>query len=155
MAGNLSPNQLLQTHHTITMSTSSSPSTSTPLPQNKHSKVNKHTKVVILRLQPSSLSRFAPKATHRKESKVKSSPSSTPQPPAATITEAPPASSTENASESNATPIPRIEEPTNGDAPPPKKRKGPVPGSKRGLGQGVDNVGKPRGKPGPKKKPRL
>jgi len=61
----------------------------------------------------------------------------------------------DEASESNSTPVPNTDQPTTDETPKKISTKGPKPGSKRGLGLGSDSMPKPRGKPGPKKKPRL
>ncbi|KAI9893897.1 MAG: hypothetical protein M1814_005450 [Vezdaea aestivalis] len=86
--------------------------------------------------------------------KTKSSPSSTPVPPANS------SSTPDDASEAHSTPAPPST--SNDSAAPgaanPLKRKGvpgPKPGAKRGPALGPDGLPKPRGKPGPKKKPRL
>ncbi|KZF24309.1 DUF1711-domain-containing protein [Xylona heveae TC161] len=107
-------------------------------------------KVVILRLSPSLLSRFS-KQTSRKVSRGKSgsSATSTPNPPAE-----------ENSSESNSPSVADASvDANNATAPVEDTRRkgipGPKPGSKRGIALGADGLPKPRGKPGPKKKPRL
>ncbi|KAL3465149.1 INO80 complex, subunit Ies4 [Aspergillus heterothallicus] len=125
-------------------------------------------KPIVLKLSSSLLKRFAPvivtKDKRRKSStataiasnkssdvadspskkeEVPSSPSSSAADPA------PPASSVDNASDAASTPA----APAAGD-----RRKGlpgPKPGAKRGLNATPDNNIKPRGKPGPKKRPRL
>ena len=63
-----------------------------------------------------------------------------------------PADSTDQVSESASTPAPLADGSTPTEAG--KKRKAPASGAKRALGQNGDSTPKPRGKPGPKKKPR-
>ncbi|KAL9620444.1 MAG: hypothetical protein Q9160_005029 [Pyrenula sp. 1 TL-2023] len=138
------------------MSTTTTTISSTSTPRLR--KMNKPSKIITLRVSPAKLSKFAPKSASRKNSKLKAAPSTASTPALADIP-APPATnnnsnSSENASESNATPIP----PTT-DSPPvemPKKRgPGAKSGTKRAAGLTTDGTPKPRGKPGPKKKPRL
>jgi hypothetical protein len=116
-------------------------------------KNKKQGKVVILKLPPKILRRFQDPPANSEEQ----SPPSWASSPAPVVEQA---SSTlqvpeinEIASESNSTPAPTAADSVAGDIP--KKRKGP---SKRSLGQMTIDTGelpKPRGKPGPKKKPRL
>jgi hypothetical protein len=139
-------------HHPSIAHTMSTPSSNkvTPTPNPRSDKMKK-SRIVIFKLSPQLLARFssAPKKEVAKPS--------TPPPPASTPkveVDEKPMSANDDPSETNLTPVPSAD-PTNPDQPV-KKRKGPAPGSKRGLGQGVDNgQPKPRGKPGPKKKPRL
>ncbi|KAL4878262.1 INO80 complex, subunit Ies4 [Aspergillus karnatakaensis] len=63
----------------------------------------------------------------------------------------PPASSVDNASDAASTPIPGTATADGGR----KSLSGPKTGAKRSLNQTPDNSSKPRGKPGPKKRPRL
>ena len=147
-------------HHihltTITMSTPSLNPTSPPAPNGRSIKINKLRKVIVLKLQPDLLAQFLPKPVPRSNFKTKSSPSlastSNNLSAAAPI---PQTSSTDEASESNSTPVPNTDQPTTDETPKKTSTKGPKPGSKRGLGLGSDSLPKPRGKPGPKKKPRL
>jgi hypothetical protein len=117
-------------------------------------KNKKQGKVVVLKLSPKLLQRFEPPSTKEDDESTPSSASS-PAPVADDASTLKVPDINDNASESNSTPAP-----SNGDAnssDPSKKRKGPAPGYKRSLGQMVESNGtpKPRGKPGPKKKPRL
>ncbi|KAL1961868.1 hypothetical protein VTN77DRAFT_992 [Rasamsonia byssochlamydoides] len=97
-------------------------------------------RTLVLKLPSSLLARFSTPSEDKDKPKDISSP------PSSTSGDAmPPASSVDNASDALSTPA--------GDA----RRKGmpgPKPGNKRGLNQNGD-MPKPRGKPGPKKKPRL
>ncbi|PGG98482.1 hypothetical protein AJ79_08854 [Helicocarpus griseus UAMH5409] len=114
----------------------------------RSTKQSKLSKTLVLKLSSKLLKRFpgippAPEPPAEDKSKA-SSPSSSSVAPAAAA-----ASSADNASDAASTPVPQVEA---------QRRKGipgPKPGSKRGLGQGADAMPKPRGKPGPKKKPRL
>ncbi|EOD48402.1 hypothetical protein GTA08_BOTSDO09815 [Neofusicoccum parvum] len=118
--------------------------------------------VAILRLPPALLARFPTDGPVRKNSRSKSSSSSTPADTPAdpmVIEPAAPQSApdADSASALNGT-TSAID--NNSLAPPQNgaKRKGipgPKPGSKRTAGQSTDGTPKPRGKPGPKKKPRL
>lgn len=133
------------------MSTSTTSVSSTTLSNGRSEKVKKSYKI-IFRLSPHLLDQY-PSTVPRKESKSASSSAPSPPKAAEAVEDDKATSSNDYVSEQNATPIPNGDPPPPGD--PPKKRKGPLPGSKRGLGQGIDNAAKPRGKPGPKKKPRL
>ncbi|KAF2140028.1 uncharacterized protein K452DRAFT_310378 [Aplosporella prunicola CBS 121167] len=114
--------------------------------------------LVRLRLSPDLLARFPVDSPARKTSRPKSSSSSTPaDTPADPMIIEP--SPSQDASEAVSTPLPNGATPIDGNslAPPQNgvKRKGvpgPKPGSKRGA---AETMPKPRGKPGPKKKPRL
>lgn len=118
--------------------------------------------IAILRLPPAKLAQFLPDGPVRKNSRSKSSSSSTPidtpaDPMVIEPTEPQPALDGDSASAANGT-TPALD--GNSLAPPQNgvKRKGipgPKPGSKRTAGQSTDGTPKPRGKPGPKKKPRL
>ncbi|KAI9790034.1 MAG: hypothetical protein M1833_002123 [Piccolia ochrophora] len=137
---------------------SMNPSTpSTDVGSKRSGRSNKPSKIIILHLSPKALARFSPKPSLIKgssRSKSSASSNSTPVPPVEA------ASSADNPSDSNSTPapagtpnetMPRVS--TDG-----VKRKGipgPKPGTKRTLGGGQEGVPKVRGKPGPKKKPRL
>jgi INO80 complex subunit Ies4 len=130
---------------------SSSSNTISPPAQNgRPDKSHKPSKIVVLKLPAAILGRFLPKPTPQKNSKVKSTPSSasTPTGGQAAVT-APASSNNGDVSESNATPAPGTTEPLK------KKGGGAKAGTKRSLGQAVDGAPKARGKPGPKKKPRL
>ncbi|KAL9115930.1 MAG: hypothetical protein Q9227_000298 [Pyrenula ochraceoflavens] len=119
--------------------------------------MSKSTKVITLKLNPSLLTEFAPKPASRRNSKIKSTPSSA-STPAINDTAAPTSTlnngnASDNVSESNSTPAPANPSP---QAEAPKKRgSGVKPGAKRGATLMADGTPKPRGKPGPKKKPRL
>ncbi|KAG5289903.1 INO80 complex subunit Ies4 domain-containing protein, nitrosative stress-induced transcript [Histoplasma ohiense] len=139
----------------------------------------KLTNPLVLKLSSSLLSRFpgvpgptteepSPEDNGRNNS-IKSKPSSSPSPSSSSSSSSPsstsasasaaavtptvvaPASFADHASDATSTPT------NQSDAQRRKGIPGPKPGSKRGLGQGVDlnTTPKPRGKPGPKKKPRL
>jgi hypothetical protein len=120
-----------------------SPSTS----NTKSDKGKKGSRIVILHLSPDRLAQFVEKPPQEEKPSTPDAP--TPAQHTNGIPELKVEASTDAASESNSTPAP------NGDAPPEKKRKGPAPGFKRNLNLMVDGQPKPRGKPGPKKKPRL
>jgi hypothetical protein len=138
------------------MSTPSLTQASPLIPNGRPAKINKPRKIVVLNLQPRLLAGFAPKPIPRSNSKSKSSPSLVPTPTnLSTAPLIPQASSTEEASESNSTPVPNTDQITVDETPKKSTTKGPKPGFKRGLGQGTESMPKPRGKPGPKKKPRL
>ncbi|KAI9805795.1 MAG: hypothetical protein M1825_000409 [Sarcosagium campestre] len=115
-------------------------------------------KVIILKLSTKLLARFVPKSSARGKASARSkSLASSHSTPVATLEQSP---SVDVPSDSNSTPAP-VGTP-NGTLPSPSaeetKRKGvpgPKPGSKRALGGGQDSTPKARGKPGPKKKPRL
>ncbi|KAK5018872.1 INO80 complex, subunit Ies4 [Cryomyces antarcticus] len=146
------------------MSTSNVTSTVSPTNANKpSSQALKKSKRIVLRLRPELLATWLSDTPTRKATKSESSASSTPvaTPSIQQATESVPA---DRSSESNATPLPNGSNGTaenNNLAPPsanPLKRKslpGSKPGSKRSSSLGVDALPKPRGKPGPKKKPRL
>ncbi|RDW61242.1 uncharacterized protein DSM5745_10740 [Aspergillus mulundensis] len=123
--------------------------------------------LVVLKLSSSLLKKFAPvpesKDKRRKSSggaasnkrgeshadsptKKEEAPSS----PASSAIEPPPASSVDNASDAASTPVPGTSADANR-----KSLSGPKTGAKRGLNATSDNSLKPRGKPGPKKRPRL
>lgn len=115
----------------------------------KSEKSKKQSKVIILKLSPSLLSRFI-----KPESKA--------SPPSASLTPVngqdeptpvKPQASGDNASESNSTPAPTQDAPTPSDGS--KKRKAPGTGPRKSTNIQIDTMAKPRGKPGPKKKPRL
>ena len=129
------------------MSTSSSTTISPPA---RPDKTNKPSKIVVFKLPPTSLGRFLPKSTPRKNAKAKSTPSAVSTPTVAAPVATEPASSpNHDASESNATPAPGATDP------PKKKGSGAKAGTKRALGQTGDGGPKARGKPGPKKKQKL
>ncbi|KAI9842559.1 MAG: hypothetical protein M1837_007072 [Sclerophora amabilis] len=119
-------------------------------------KASKPSKIITLVLPPGALGRFpsTPASSRKGTSRSKSSTSdnSTPNPAAGQESPA------DAVSESNSTPGPGS---TPGgtalpaDASKRKGMPGPKPGAKRGLAQTADTGPKVRGKPGPKKKPRL
>ncbi|KIX07712.1 uncharacterized protein Z518_02366 [Rhinocladiella mackenziei CBS 650.93] len=131
-------------------STTRSPSASAA----RTDKSKKQGKIVTLKLLPKLLRQFEDPSTR---SEVQSTPSaaSSPAPAVEDASTLKVPELNDNASESNSTPAPTAADSSNADVP--KKRKGPLLGSKRSLGQMLDSNGlpKPRGKPGPKKKPRL
>lgn len=138
------------------MAVSSSNTTgSPPATTMRGDKNKKQGKVIILKVSPKLLQRFEPPSAPKEEPESTPSSASSPAP---VVDDAPTLKVPEindNTSESNSTPAP-----SNGDvnsSDPSKKRKGPAPGYKRSLGQMLESNGtpKPRGKPGPKKKPRL
>ncbi|KAI9880791.1 MAG: hypothetical protein M1830_000227 [Pleopsidium flavum] len=135
------------------MTTKSSLPATSSLSGDRPSKTSKSTKIVRLRLSPTLLIRFSSKPSSRKDSKSKSSSSSTSTPAPVVVS----ASSTDNASETNSTPAPGVARSSQspGDESKRKSIAGPNAGTKRGLGSGTDVMAKPRGKPGPKKKPKL
>ncbi|KAK2796831.1 hypothetical protein FQN50_009392 [Emmonsiellopsis sp. PD_5] len=121
------------------------------MPSSVSSKPNRpakpaNSKPLVLKLSTALLARFPgiPPSEPPSEQKSKASSPSSSSGAAAAV--AP--SSADNASDAASTPAPA-------DAHKRRGVPGPKPGTKRGLGQGVDAVPKPRGKPGPKKKPRL
>lgn len=132
---------------------SSSAGRSTSQNSANNTKSQKQNKIILLKLPSNLLARFpgSPASDVKSEEKSKaSSPSTDP-------VQVPAGVSPDTASDGASTPATggAMTQPTSTD---PSRRKGipgPKPGSKRGLGQGVDAVPKPRGKPGPKKKPRL
>jgi hypothetical protein len=111
----------------------------------------KKQKIIVLRVSKQKLAEIAG-ITLPKEA---STPSSAAPSPAPTPNEAgllKNSESADQASESASTPAPLPDGSTpteNG-----KKRKAPASGVKRTTGQNGDGTPKPRGKPGPKKKPR-
>ncbi|KAF2100878.1 hypothetical protein NA57DRAFT_74477 [Rhizodiscina lignyota] len=120
----------------------------------------KKSKVVTLRISPERLLQFPhePKPVETKTPRSKSTTSSTSTPSATPAVEPTPSLMP---SESADTPAPDAATTVNGSlaVPPPQpaRRKGipgPKPGSKRNIQHTLDGVPKPRGKPGPKKKPR-
>lgn len=112
----------------------------------------KKTKIIILRV--SNKQRLA-EATGVVLPKDAATPPSEAPSPAPTPTEAgllKPTDSIDQASESASTPAPLADGSTPSDNS--KKRKAPGAGPKRASGQNGDSTPKPKGKPGPKKKPR-
>lgn len=120
--------------------------------------------MITLRLAPKDLAKFPSDPAPQTDARSKSLSSATPISTPAEQTADPPVS--QNASDAQPAPS------TNGTTPmaidsnnPPAaptqnggRRKGipgPKPGSKRGAALTADGMPKPRGKPGPKKKPRL
>lgn len=111
----------------------------------------KKSKVITLRVPKEKLAELEGITLHKDVATPSSAaPSPAPTPSDANLLK--PTDSMDQASESASTPAP----PADGAAPTdnPKKRKGPAPGTKRALAQNGDGTPKPRGKPGPKKKPR-
>jgi hypothetical protein len=140
----------------------STPSSASPSSSNDQvDKVAKKTKIVTFHLPPEQLQKFSPPRKEEPSRKISmktktnsnsnSSSASTPAMPA------PSTSSGDNASEPNSTPVPPPSIPPAAPTETTKRKgiPGPKPGHKRALGQGVETLPKPRGKPGPKKKPRL
>ncbi|KAJ9502454.1 hypothetical protein LTR99_007516 [Exophiala xenobiotica] len=135
----------------MAVSSSSTPGRS---PSARPDKSKKQTKTVILKLSPKLLRRFEEPAPKTEDQSTNSSASS-PAPAADDLPTLKVPDANDNASESNSTPAPNGDT-SSGDAS--KKRKNPSAGSKRSLGQMAaesNGTPKPRGKPGPKKKPRL
>lgn len=111
----------------------------------------KKSKIITLRVSRQKLAEIEG-ITLQKDAATPSSaaPSPAPTPNDANLLK--PADSMDQASESASTPAALAEGSATTDNP--KKRKGPAPGAKRALAQNGDGTPKPRGKPGPKKKPR-
>ncbi|KAJ9616365.1 hypothetical protein H2200_000083 [Cladophialophora chaetospira] len=136
----------------------SSSSTRSPSASTRADKKKKQVKIIVLKLSPKILRRFQEPPVKSEEQSPPSVASSPPAAPEETSTLRMPEVN-DNASESASTPAPNgadAAENSNGDGP--KKRKGgSLAGTKRSLGQLTEDNGtpKPRGKPGPKKKPRL
>src|SRR5215469_6677147 len=134
-------------------------STITTLPPTSTSKSTMKqpkSRVVTLRLSPDSLAKF-PSDQPASTKSTSSSSTSSNLPPSNPAAEPSPSA---GASDSNATSVQHTSTNNNLLAPPPNlvRRKGipgPKPGMKRHASQmAIDSVPKPRGKPGPKKKPR-
>lgn len=124
--------------------------------------------LVVLKLSSSLLKKFAPvpdtkdkkkrisitSANNKKNESGADSPpkkEDAPSSPASSAIEPPPpASSVDNASDAASTPAPGASADANRRSLP-----GPKPGAKRSLNPASDSSLKPRGKPGPKKRPRL
>ncbi|OJD35367.1 uncharacterized protein BKCO1_17000105 [Diplodia corticola] len=136
--------------------------TASPASSLKMSAKSPRSQVAVLRLAPSLLARFPSDGPVRKNSRSKSSSSATPidtptDPMVVEPAELQSAPDADAASAVNGS-TPALD--NNSLAPPQNgaKRKGipgPKPGSKRTAGQSNDGTPKPRGKPGPKKKPRV
>ncbi|EXJ87528.1 hypothetical protein A1O3_04488 [Capronia epimyces CBS 606.96] len=127
-----------------------SPSTST----SRADKTRKQEKIVTLKLSAKILRRFEdPSARSEQQSSPSTASSPAPLVEDASTLKVP--ELIDNASESNSTPAATPSDLAATDGP--KKKKGASTGSKRSLAQMIDSGGlpKPRGKPGPKKKPRL
>ncbi|KAL4897441.1 INO80 complex, subunit Ies4 [Aspergillus ambiguus] len=119
--------------------------------------------IVVLKLSPALLGQFAPPSPEAKDKKKniptikKDSPDDSPakekepSSPASSADPQVPPSSADNASDAASTPAAGT---STADTPRRKGLPGPKPGVKRGLSQG-ESYPRPRGKPGPKKKPRL
>jgi len=125
---------------TVTMST-------TPTGNGRVDKTSKkQSKIIVLSIPPKVLQRFLPP----KE------PSSVAPSPAPTVEELPKlkkVASQEYTSEANSTPLPMQDAPSPGGTT--HKQPPSVNGVKRSTPMPSDGMLKPRGKPGPKKKPRL
>ncbi|KAI9656526.1 MAG: hypothetical protein M1821_004733 [Bathelium mastoideum] len=143
------------------MATTTSSQTSAPASSRISLKNAKKSKIVILSLSGKLLARFepSPPPSDNKPSRAASSSSSTaeaPQPPTDP-------SANEAGSEPNPTPAPATaalgldgnNSPANTNGAKKRGIPGPKPGAKRGAAVMADGQPKPRGKPGPKKKPRL
>ena len=111
----------------------------------------KKQRVVILRVPKQKLAEIAG-IMLPKEASTPSSEAQSPAPITNDNILLKPTDSVDQVSESASTPAPLADGSTPTE--PVKKRKGPAPGFKRGLSQTGDSTPKPRGKPGPKKKPR-
>jgi hypothetical protein len=111
----------------------------------------KKTKIIILRVPKQKLAEIAG-ITLPKDAATPSSEAPSPAPTPNEVGLLKPADSIDQASESASTPAPLADGSTPTDAS--KKRKAPASGVKRANGQNGDSTPKPRGKPGPKKKPR-
>ncbi|EHY57266.1 hypothetical protein ABEF92_005980 [Exophiala dermatitidis] len=127
-----------------------SPSASTA----RADKNKKQGKIIILKLSPKLLRQFE-EPTAKPEEQSTASVGSSPTPPDEDASTLKVPEANDNASESNSTPAPTPTDPAAADGS--KKKKGGAGGAKRSLGQMMESNGtpKPRGKPGPKKKPRL
>ncbi|KIV95818.1 hypothetical protein PV10_03424 [Exophiala mesophila] len=138
------------------MPVSSASNTRSPSASTSRAEKNKKlSQVVVLKVPRAFLKTLEPPSTQDEEQQSTQSVASSPAPVVEDTSSPKPLDTNDNPSESNATPAP-----TNGDAnstDSSKKRKGPGSGLKRSLGSTFDVNGtpKPRGKPGPKKKPRL
>ncbi|KAF2839408.1 DUF1711-domain-containing protein [Patellaria atrata CBS 101060] len=143
-----------------------SPSTTLTMSSSPKSTNMAKSKLVKLVLSSEALKRFPHEAPVRKESRSKSSSSST-STPAEHVVDASPLTIPSEMNESpapNGTANPLPSNPSSDNATSTSqaanglKRKGipgPKPGSKRGPPLTADGLPKPRGKPGPKKKPRF
>jgi hypothetical protein len=135
----------------------SSSSTRSPSSSARADKNKKQSKAIVLKLSPKLLRRFQDTSVKSEDQSSPSTASSPVAPDDNSTLKAPEVN--DNASESASTPAPAgtdAVETLNGDGS--KKRKGSsLAGTKRSLGQMTEGSGtpKPRGKPGPKKKPRL
>ncbi|KAE8144716.1 INO80 complex, subunit Ies4 [Aspergillus avenaceus] len=115
--------------------------------------------VVILKLSPELLGRFISPSLEAKDKKKNGTKTEEPaidspvkeSSPASSSVEAPVPPS-DNASDAASTPAAGT---SAADTPRRKALQGPKPGAKRGVNQMSESTPKPRGKPGPKKKPRL
>ncbi|GFF48448.1 INO80 complex subunit 4 [Aspergillus udagawae] len=115
--------------------------------------------IVVLRLSPELLSRFAIPDVKEKATKKNSTSASPPvkekepSSPASSSADPPiPPSSVDNASDAASTPAPGT---SAADTPRRNGLPAPKSGTKRSAGQATESFSRPRGKPGPKKKPRL
>ncbi|PNS17377.1 hypothetical protein CAC42_7060 [Sphaceloma murrayae] len=115
-------------------------------PNAKNPKTSKQSKRIVLRLRPDLLAAFPSDSAPKESASSTASQNGTPKP------------KDEHMSESNGTPLPAS---VTDNTPDPEgvKRKslgGPRPGSKRNSSTAaIDSLTKPKGRPGPKKKPRL
>ncbi|RLM01643.1 hypothetical protein CFD26_107884 [Aspergillus turcosus] len=115
--------------------------------------------IVVLRLSPELLSRFASPDVKEKATKKNSTSASPPvkekepSSPASSSEDPPiPPSSADNASDAASTPAAGT---SAADTPRRNGLPAPKSGTKRSAGQATESFSRPRGKPGPKKKPRL
>ncbi|KAL1997839.1 hypothetical protein VTN02DRAFT_630 [Thermoascus thermophilus] len=109
------------------------------------------TRTIVLKLPSGLLGRFPDSNAVEHKDSVHAS-TKEPSSPASTADPTAPASSADNASDAASNPPPHA---ASTEAPRRKGIPGPKPGSKRSLNQTGEVLPKPRGKPGPKKKPRL
>ncbi|KAJ4583313.1 hypothetical protein HRR86_003708 [Exophiala dermatitidis] len=133
---------------------SSSTAGRSPSASNRADKNKKQGKIIILKLSPKLLRQFE-EPTAKPEEQSTASVGSSPTPPDEDASTLKVPEANDNASESNSTPAPTPADPAAADGS--RKKKGGAGGAKRSLGQMMESNGtpKPRGKPGPKKKPRL
>ncbi|KAL5358931.1 INO80 complex, subunit Ies4 [Aspergillus floccosus] len=139
-------------------------SSNTPTTNGRSNRAGASKNIVVLKLNPDLLSQFAtppPEGkdkkkntpTAKKDDPVAESPAKKEEPssPASSADPQVPPSSVDNASDAASTPAAGT---SAADTPRRKGVPGPRPGAKRGLNQG-ESYARSRGKPGPKKKPRL
>jgi hypothetical protein len=141
------------------MASAATPSKS-PSASTRTDKSKKQTKVIVLKLSPKLLRRFtSPKASIKSEEQSSASQTSSPRPTIEEPSTLKVPEVNDAVSETASTPAPGATDPTettNGNGVF-KPNDNALAGMKRGLGQMSETNGtpKPRGKPGPKKKPRL